>query len=63
MSVNLQRSSLFQALGSWGRAKTSEEKTREDFLPRLSPSSFFSLALPFFPSPTTESLEQAINEG
>ena len=22
--------SLFQALGSWGRAKTSEEKTRED---------------------------------
>ena len=43
--------SLFQALGSWGRAKTSEEKT--------SPLSFFSLALNFPPSPTTESREQA----
>ena len=33
--------SLFQALGSWGRAITSEEKTRED--------SFFLSLSPIFP--------------
>ena len=49
-------SSLFQALGSWGRAKTSEEKTREDLvLPH-----FFSRS-PFFSLPATESLEQAMS--
>ena len=53
-------SSLFQALGSWGRAKTSEKKKRGKTKTRSGALvlPYFSLALPFS-LPTTESLEQA----
>ena len=48
-------SNLFQALGSWGRAKNEREKNerglrRGPFLPRLSRPSFF-LSLSFFFAP------------
>ena len=54
--VNFRRPfSLFQALGSWRRAKTSEKRKRGR---RLVRPHFFSRS-PFFSLPATESLEQA----
>ena len=59
------RGSLFQALGSWGRAKKAGErgKNEGETKARLSlPLGFSSLARFFRSPPTTESLEQATQE-